>query len=55
MTRILLAVLALPVVAAVAVLVAIARLARRLERDGVTGPAQAPGDNEVVGCRRRGR
>ena len=49
MTRILLAVLALPVVAAVAVLVAIARLARQMERDGVTGPAQAPDDSEVVG------
>ena len=48
MTRILLAVLALPVVAAVAVLVAIARLARQLERDGVL-PNAAPDDSEVVG------
>lgn len=48
MTRILLALLALPVVAAVAVLVAIARLARQLERDGVL-PNTAPDDSEVVG------
>ena len=55
MTRILLAVLALPVVAAVAVLVAIARLARQLELSGTAGPsprdasAVPPDDSEVVG------
>lgn len=50
MTRILLAVLALPVVAAVAVLVAIARLAREL-RDvhPDTVPQSAADDSEVVG------
>lgn len=55
MTRILLAVLAIPVVAAVAVLVAIARLARQLELSGTAGPsprdasAVPPDDSEVVG------
>ena len=43
---------AVPILAALAVLVAIARLARRLERDALvdlTSTAQAPDDSEVVG------
>lgn len=55
MRTILLALAALPVVAAVAVLVAIARLARQLELSGTAGPSPRdapsvpPDDSEVVG------